>query len=105
RRMPPWVGILFTGIIIGAGGYWFLQTNYGPKRLSLDESNKLTTEVTSLSTDRQQLRSQLESVTQQRDSLQKELQTQAETLNKAQAQVKDLTENLVLIKKVIPADP
>ncbi|MGH8841432.1 MAG: hypothetical protein ACREX1_01990 [Advenella sp.] len=105
RRMPPWVGILFTGVIIGAGGYWFLQTNYGPKRLSLDESNKLTSEVTSLSTDRQQLQSQLESATQQRDTLQSQLESQTASLTKAQAQIKDLANNLALIKKVIPADP
>ncbi|MGH8811434.1 MAG: hypothetical protein ACREXO_05455, partial [Advenella sp.] len=88
-----------------AGGYWFLQTNYGPKRLSLDESNKLTSEVTSLSTDRQQLQSQLESATQQRDNLQSQLESQTALLNKAQGQIKDLANNLALIKKVIPADP
>ncbi len=105
RRMPPWVGILFTGIIIGAGGYWFLQTNYGPKRLSLDESNKLTSEVTSLSADRQRLQSQLESVTQERNSLQSQLESQSTGMNKAQDRIKALTDNLALIKKVIPADP
>lgn len=105
RRMPPWLGVLFTGIIIGAGGYWFLQTNYGPKRLSLDESNKLTTEVTSLSADRQRLQSQLESVTQERNTLKNQLDSQSGALNKVQSQAKDLSSNLALIKKVIPADP
>lgn len=105
RRMPQWVGVLFTGIIIGAGGYWFLQTNYGPKRLSLDESNKLTSEVTSLSADRQRLQSQLESVTQERNTLTAQMESQAGTLNKVQSHAKDLSSNLALIKKVIPADP
>ncbi len=105
RRMPPWVGVLFTGIIIGAGGYWFLQTNYGPKRLSLDESNKLTSEVTSLTADRQRLQSQLESVTQERNALKTQLESQTGALNKIQNQAKELSSNLALIKKVIPADP
>ncbi|ETF01317.1 membrane protein [Advenella kashmirensis W13003] len=105
RRMPPWVGILFTGVIIGAGGYWFLQTNYGPKRLSLDESNRLTSEVTSLSADRQRLQSQLELVTQERNGLKSQLESRETALSKAQSQANDLSGNLALIKKIIPADP
>ena len=29
RRMPRGLVTLITGILIGAGSYWFLQTNYG----------------------------------------------------------------------------
>ncbi len=105
RRMPPWVGILFTGIIIGAGGYWFLQTNYGPKRLTLDESNKLTAEVSSLSADRQRLQSQLDAATQELASTKSQLQNQTDALGKSQTQAQDLAGNLALIKKIIPADP
>ena len=48
RGMPRWLVILFTGVIIGAGGYWFLQTNYGATRITVEESHQLNQQIIQL---------------------------------------------------------
>ena len=58
--LPAWLIILTIGIAIGALGVLFLQTSYGPKRLSATEAQKLTDELSSSNIDRQRLRTELE---------------------------------------------
>lgn len=105
KRMPRWMVILFTGIIIGAGGFWFLQTNYGPKRLSVEESNNLTNEISALTQEKQRLQAELEKKSLDFDALEKNNSAQGNTLKSSQARIQQLTADLELIKKAIPADP
>ncbi|NLY35525.1 MAG: hypothetical protein GX040_12535 [Alcaligenaceae bacterium] len=105
KRMPRWLVILFTGVIMGAGGFWFLQTNYGPKRLSVEESNSLTNEISVLTQEKQRLQAELEKTTLDLDALKKSNSAQGNTLQSSQERIQQLTADLELIKKAIPADP
>ncbi|NOL51009.1 hypothetical protein [Pelistega suis] len=59
RRMPRWLITFLAGIITGSGGLWFLQTNYGPPRLSVEEANKLQTTISELNQEKSALQQQL----------------------------------------------
>lgn len=72
RRMPRGLVTLITGVLIGAGGYWFLQTNYGPQRLSIDESAKLHASLSELTQNKQSLELQLDEANQQIEALKAE---------------------------------
>ena len=48
RGLPRWLILLVLGILIGSGGVILLQTSYGPKRLTVLESEKLTSDFTAL---------------------------------------------------------
>lgn len=72
RRMPRGVVTLITGILIGAGGYWFLQTNYGPPRLTIEDSAKLNASLTELTQNKQNLELRLEDAQKQITALQSE---------------------------------
>lgn len=59
RRMPRWLITFLAGMITGSGGLWFLQTNYGPPRLSIEESNRLQTTISELNQEKSALQQQL----------------------------------------------
>ncbi len=48
RGLPRWLILLVLGILLGSGGVILLQTSYGPKRLTILESEKLTSDYTAL---------------------------------------------------------
>src|SRR3546814_2830463 len=41
RRIPRWLVLILTGIVLGAGGLLFLQKSYGPTRLTVEQSEQL----------------------------------------------------------------
>src|SRR5699024_5491842 len=47
RRIPRWLVLLFSGIILGAGGLLFLQKSYGPTRLTAEQSEQLQHDLNS----------------------------------------------------------
>ncbi|NEN76100.1 hypothetical protein F9B74_07165 [Pelistega sp. NLN82] len=59
RRMPRWLMTFLAGIIIGSGGFWFLQTNYVPQRISIEESNRLQHSISELEQEKNTLQRQL----------------------------------------------
>lgn len=59
-RVPPWLVVLTIGICIGALGVLFLQSSYGPKRLSASESQKLTDDLASSNIERQRLQTEID---------------------------------------------
>lgn len=59
RRMPRWLITFLAGVITGSGGFWFLQTNYGPPRLSIEESNRLQASISELNQEKSALQQQL----------------------------------------------
>jgi len=68
RGIPSWLVIFTIGIVIGALGVLFLQSSYGPKRLSATEAQKLTDELSSSNIDRQRLRTELEELKAELDA-------------------------------------
>ncbi len=67
RRLPRGLGLLLIGIALGAGGVLFLQTNYGPPRLSTEQSEQVRSELNAATLERQRLQTQI-------DDLQRQLQ-------------------------------
>jgi hypothetical protein len=105
RRVPRWLVLLMAGIVLGAGGVLFLQANYGPKRLTVEQSESLHSELSAANVDRQRLQSQLEEVTQQRDSARTGHEKMTSDLAQAQQKIVDQQKDLALFQQAVPADP
>lgn len=105
RRMPRWLVLLLVGIALGAGGVLFLQTNYGPQRLTVEQSEQLHTELSASNLERQRLQTQLEEATQQRDANKSGHEKLTSDLAEARARIETLNKELVLFQDAMPPDP
>ncbi len=105
RRMPRWLVLLLVGIGLGAGGVLFLQTNYGPQRLTVEQSEQLHSELSAANLDRQRLQSLLEEATQQRDANKATHEKLTADLAAANKKIESLTQELVLFQDAMPPDP
>lgn len=65
RRLPRGLGLLCIGIVLGAGGVLFLQTNYGPPRLSTEQSEQVRSELNAATLERQRLQDQIDDLQHQ----------------------------------------
>src|SRR5690606_19088723 len=59
RRIPRWLVLILTGVVLGAGGLLFLQKSYGPTRLTVEQSEQLHYDLNSANMDKQRLQSEL----------------------------------------------
>jgi cell division protein FtsL len=105
RRMPRWLVLLLVGIVIGAGGVLFLQANYGPQRLTIEQSEQLHSELSAANLDRQRLQGQLDEVTQERDVARSTHAKLTSDLGQAQQRITSLNNDLQLFEAAIPPDP
>ena len=105
RRMPRWLVLLLVGIGLGAGGVLFLQTNYGPQRLTVEQSEQLHSELSAANLERQRLQSQLEETTQQRDANKTGHEKLTSDLAEARSKIDALNKELVLFQDAMPPDP
>jgi hypothetical protein len=103
--MPRWLVLLLVGIALGAGGVLFLQTNYGPQRLTVEQSEQLHTELSASNLERQRLQSQLEEATQQRDANKSGHEKLTTDLAEARSKIETLNKELVLFQDAMPPDP
>lgn len=105
RRMPRWLMLLLLGVVMGAGGLLFVQTSYGPQRLTVLESQQLTNEVNSGNIERQRLQVQLDEATREVESLKTQNAQLASELQTARTAVAPLEEELALFADAMPPDP
>ncbi len=56
RRIPRWLVLMLTGIVLGAGGLLFLQKSYGPPRLTAEQSQQLQIDLNSPNMESQRYR-------------------------------------------------
>jgi len=105
RRIPRWLVLILTGIVLGAGGLLFLQKSYGPVRLTAEQSLQLQNDLNSANLDKQRLLAQVDSQSSTitegksaRDSL-------ADQLKQAQEQITKLKNNIEPLVQAIPPDP
>lgn len=103
--MPRWLVLLLAGIVLGAGGVLFLQTNYGPQRLTVEQSEQLHSELSAANLDRQRLQGQLEEVTQQRNAARATHEKLTADLAQSRQQIQELNKDLALFQDAIPPDP
>lgn len=105
RRMPRWLGVMLVGIGLGAGGVLFLQANYGPPRLTAEQSEQLQSELTAANLDRQRLQSQLSEATTQRDANQVSRDQATTELTDARTRMQKAEQALTLFQDLVPPDP
>ena len=105
RRMPRWLVLLTDGIALGAGGVLFLQTNYGPQRLTVEQSEQLHRELSASNMERQRLQTQLEEATQQRDANKAGHEKLTSDLAETRTKIETLNKELVLFQDAMPPDP
>lgn len=105
RRMPRWLVLLLIGIVLGAGGVLFLQANYGPQRLTAEQSEQLHSELSAANLERQRLQSQLDETRAQRDSSQSANQQQTSDLAQARSRIEALTQEIAIFQDAVPPDP
>lgn len=91
RKLPRWFILLVVGILIGSGGTLILQASYGPKRLTVLESQRLTDDLAAVSLERQQLQGDL-------TELQRQLETgktsAEQTIAELRTQIRELNDRM-----------
>ncbi len=104
-RPPKWLLLLLLGTGIGAGGLWYSQETYLPKRLSVLDSMKLEADMKTAIVERDKSRADLKAATEKMDKAladskkaQTDLATALVTTNRLQ---KDLSQFVL----ALPPDP
>ncbi len=105
RRIPRWLVLMFTGIVLGAGGVLFLQKSYGPTRLTVEQSEQLHYDLNSTNMDKQRLQSQFNQQTHDVKETRAKLESQVVELKEAKEQVAKLTADIQLFADAMPPDP
>lgn len=108
RGLPRWFILLMIGILLGGGGVLILQASYGPKRLTMLESQRLTDDLASVALERQQLQAEvttlqgrLKTTQVKADQSINELQS---GLSELQQRVKPLQDKVSLFLKAITSN-
>ena len=109
RGLPRWAILMLVSIMIGAGGVLFIQTSYGPKQLSILDSQKLISDMNSAMLEKQRLQTQVDEFTQKLERERSESEQTRKSLeaelSKVQALVEPLKEQLDLFAQTLPFDP
>lgn len=105
RRIPRWLVLMLSGIVLGAGGLLFLQKSYGPTRLTVEQSEQLHYDLNSSTIDKQRLQSQFNQQAHDLKQSTAKVQEQEVQLKEAQTQVAKLTGEVQLFADAMPADP
>jgi hypothetical protein len=105
RRVPRWLVLMLTGVVLGSGGLLFLQKSYGPARLSVEQSERLHYDLNSANTDKQRLQSQLNQQSRDLQDVSAKLDAQAGQLATFQAELEKSKKDLQLFADAMPADP
>lgn len=105
RRIPRWLVLMLSGVVLGAGGLLFLQKSYGPTRLTVEQSEQLHYDLNSANMDKQRLQAQLGQLTRDLKETRSGLDTQTAEAKALQDQVSKITADLQLFADTMPADP
>lgn len=105
RGVPRWLMLLLTGIALGAGGVLFLQSSYGPARLTVEESEQLHHDLNAANIDKQRLQAQLD----QHSRGQQEAESEAAKLKAeheaARARMAEQQRTIAALVENLPPDP
>lgn len=105
RRVPRWLVLLLTGIVLGAGGLLFLQKNYGPPRLTVEQSEQLHNDLNNTNLDKQRLQSQLNQAVHDLGEARNKVASLSTQVKQAQAQAAKANGDLQLFADAMPPDP
>lgn len=105
RRIPRWLVLILTGIVLGAGGLLFLQKSYGPTRLTVEQSEQLHFDLNSANLDKQRLQSQVNQSNHDLTAARSQLTSQTTQLKQAQDEIAKLNKDINLFADAMPEDP
>lgn len=107
KGLPRWFILLALGILFGAGGVLILQASYGPKRLTVLESQKLTDDLAAVSLERQQLQSSLNEIERtlnsEREQFKNEVGKLKQEISSLTTRLKPLREEVSMFTNAITA--
>jgi len=105
RRVPRWLMLMLTGVVLGSGGLLFLQKSYGPTRLTVEQSEQLHYELNSVKMDKQRLQTQVNQQARELTDARSKLESQSSEVQEARAFVDKAKKDLQLFIDAMPADP
>lgn len=105
RRVPRWLMLMLTGVVLGSGGLLFLQKSYGPTRLTVEQSEQLHYELNSVKMDKQRLQTQVNQQARELTEARGKLEAQATEIQEARAFVDKAKKDLQLFIDAMPPDP
>lgn len=105
RRVPRWLILMLTGIVLGAGGVLFIQKSYGPTLLTVQQAEQLRQDLNTANLDKQRLQSQLNRITHDLKETQTALTQQTERAVNAEETVETLKEDILLLASAVAPDP
>lgn len=105
RRIPRWLVLMVTGIVIGAGGLLFIQKSYGPPILTVEQSRQLHDELNNIRAENQRLQSQIALAERERDESQSAETSIKTRLAQHDSIVSALEKDIEFFANAMPADP
>jgi hypothetical protein len=105
RRVPRWLMLMLTGVVLGSGGLLFLQKSYGPTRLTVEQSEQLHYDLSSIKMDKQRLQAQVSQQTRELTDVRSKLDAQTKEVHEARAFVDKAKKDLQLFIAAMPPDP
>jgi hypothetical protein len=105
RRVPRWLVLLVTGIVIGAGGVLLIQARYLPPRMSASESAALVTSFEQVDAERLQLKAALDDTARQLAAANAESRQKSEALAASSATIEGLRADVLAVVDSLPPDP
>jgi hypothetical protein len=104
-RVPRWLTFLLIGVVLGAGGLFYVQERYLPQRLSPSESATLRANFEQADTERKALKGQLAETSKKLETALAERASTAELLNKERKALEPLRNEIAALVAVLPPDP
>lgn len=105
RRVPRWLVLIVSGVILGAGGLLFLQTSYGPPRLTAEQSQQLQYDLNSANLEKQRLQSELNQQGRQLDDITEQLTLKTDELDAVTKKLARLEHDIHIFADALPPDP
>lgn len=105
RRVPRWLVLMASGVILGAGGLLFLQTSYGPTRLTAEQSQQLQYDLNSANLEKQRLQSELNQQGRQLEQVTGQLASKTQELDGVSQELDRLNYDIHILADALPPDP
>lgn len=105
RRIPRWLVLMLSGVILGSGGLLFLQKSYGPTRLTTEQSEQLQYDLNSANLENQRLQSELSQQGRELDTTADQLAEKTQELTDATEKLTTLNRDIDLFAAALPPDP
>lgn len=105
RRVPRWLVLMVTGVILGAGGLAFIQASYGPPRLTAEQSQQLQYDLNSANLEKQRLQSELNQQGRQLNEVTDELNSKTQELETVTKELAQLSHDIHIFADALPPDP